>query len=452
VKVAQGVLRGTLEGGLRVFKGVPFAQPPVGPLRFRPAQPPLPWNGVRDAVRNAPAAMQTGQAGSEDCLYLNVWAPPSGGSHPVLVWIHGGGNAGGGTNGQSGASFAREGIVVVTVAYRLGTFGFMEFGEVLGPEYADSGDNGIRDLETALRWVHQNVAAFGGDPARVTIAGQSAGAKDVAALLAAKSTRGLFARAIMHSGGGQTIHTRESAREATAGLLDALGLKGGDARRLLTMPADEILAGQRKLEATYHHNFPFRPFVGGKYMPRRPVDLVEGGVPLLIGTTRDESISFMPRSDAGKPIRSREITNLPFPHVAEMEARYWAAFREDTDLQRRVRLLTAEEYWIPSVRFAEAHARHGGHTWMYRFDHTPTDPRDGHAGFAAHGAELGFSWNAHPGWTMHETWTAFLKGEAPKWPEYDAARRTTMIYGQGGSTSVVSDPRGDERRLWDRVL
>ena len=453
VSIGQGTLVGKPDGGLRVFRGVPFAKPPVGALRFRPPQPPEGWVGARDATRNAPPALQSGHDDSEDCLYLNVWAPPRKGPFPVFVWIHGGGNVAGGTQGQSGASFAREGIVVVTVAYRLGAFGFLELGGVLGEAYADSGDNGIHDLEAALRWVREHIAAFGGDPKRVTIAGESAGAKDIAALMGAPSARGLFERAIMESGGGQTVHLRESAREVATGFLDAMGLKSGDADRLLTLPASEILAGQKRLEATYPHGFPFRPFVGGAYLPRRPVDAVDGPVPLLMGTNRDESLAFFPAADAAKPIRSREVANLSFSRVPEIATRYRAALPDVSDLDRRIRLLTAEEYWIPSVRFAEAHAKRGGATWMYRFDHAPTGPKDTHMGYAVHGSELGFVWNAHPGWTMHETWAAFIKGEMPKgWPRYDARRRSTLVYGQDGTMTIVDDPRGEERRLWDGLL
>ena len=453
VKVREGTLIGRREAGLRVFRGVPFARPPVGPLRFRPPQPPETWTGTREATRNAPVAAQSGHEGSEDCLYLNVWAPEGPARFPVMVWIHGGGNVAGGTDGQSGASFARLGIVVVTVAYRLGSFGFLELGDALGPAYAGSGDDGIHDLEQALRWLGENVAAFGGDPARITIAGESAGAKDVAALMGAPSARGRFARAIMESGGGQTVHTRESGAEVARDLLDALGLRKGEARRLLDLSAAEILAGQRRVEATYPHGFPFRPLVGGPFLPKRPVDAVDGHVPLLLGTNRDESLLFFPKADAAKPIGSREVANLAFGEVAKMELRYREAFPDASDLERRVRLLTAEEYGIPSVRFAEAHADRGGATWMYRFDHTPADPQDAHAGYAVHASELGFVWRHHAGWTLHETWAAFVRGEDPKdWPRYDARRRATLVYGQDGSTRVVDDPRGDERRLWDGVL
>jgi para-nitrobenzyl esterase len=394
-----------------------------------------------------------GETGSEDCLYLNVFAPQGQGPFPVLVWIHGGGNSGGGTLGESGAGLAKEGIVFVSVAYRLGTFGFVEWGDILGREYADSGDNGILDQLQAIRWLRENVAAFGGDPRRITVAGQSAGAKDVAALMALPGAKGMFSRAIMESGSGQTVNTPSEARDVANLFLAYLGLNRGDERQVLELPAQTLLAAQRKVESNYPFNYPFRPYVGGRVLPKRPVDLVDGSVPLLLGTNHDESMGFISPGDGSKPIASREASNISYSRVKEMEIRYRAAFPNATDLERRVALLTAEEYWMPSVRFAEAHSARGGKTWMYRFDHKSTDPRDPRVGFAVHGAEIGYARNPHPGWNMHQTWVAFIKGEDPAdWPRYNATRRLVRIYGQNGAEAIEADPNGDERKLWDGVL
>lgn len=442
VEVVQGTLVGTRENGLRVFRGVPFAQPPVGPLRFRAPLSAAPWVGKRDATKNAPKAPQGKDEGDEDCLYLNVWAPAEKGSYPVLIWIHGGGNVGGGTAGQSGAAFARDGIVTVIVPYRLGVFGFLELGDLLGPDYKGSGDNGIRDLQAVLQWAQVNIEAFGGDPKRVTIAGQSAGGKDVGALMAAPSARGLFSRAVMQSGGGQAVHTHASAQVIEA----IVGQNKSDIQRLPYMSVPELLAIGHRIEEQYQGMWPFRVYVGGSFLPKRPVDLVTGSVPLLVGTCRDESIAFMNPADAGKPIRAKELTNAPISRISPVEAAYLKAFPTMSEHDRRVRLITAEEYWVPSIRFAEAHARRKGETWMYRFDHA------GASGFAAHGAEMEYVWNHRPGWNVHETWVAFIKGSAPAWPKYGPGHRSTLIYGQGGSESVVSDPSSNERRLWDTVL
>ena len=198
VKTPLGELRGAMvQGGVRVFKGVPFAQPPVGELRFRPTLAAKAWTGVRSATAFQSVAVQTNGGaveGSEDCLYLNVWAPAGAGPFPVYVWIHGGGYTGGSAIAPvfDGAEFAREGVVLVTVAYRLGVFGFLDVGPLLGPEYAGSGNNAIRDLVMSLKWVQENIAAFGGDRERVTIGGESAGAKATAALMGIREARGYF--------------------------------------------------------------------------------------------------------------------------------------------------------------------------------------------------------------------------------------------------------------------
>lgn len=447
VRVAEGTLSGTVDRGIRIFRGVPFAKPPVGDLRFKAPQKPAAWTGTREAIRNAPAPLQGGGQGSEDCLYLNIFAPTGPGPYPVLFWIHGGGNSGGNAGGLDGRPFAEEGIIVVSAAYRLGAMGYLELGPLLGPEYDGSGVNGIRDLVRGLEWVRDNIAAFGGDPKQVTIAGQSAGAKNVTALMAAPTAKGLFARAIMQSGSGQTTHSRESAHVVTDGMLAALGIENAP-EKLLTLPSGQILAGQQALETFYTYAYPFRPVLGNAFLPNQPLEMVSGDVPLLLGTTKDESRTFCPPDRAGQPIKAYEIANIDFAHIKPQEAVYRRAFPELSDYQRRVSLLTAEEYWIPSVRFAENHAQRGGRTWMYRFDHRP----DANSPFSPHGAEMGYVWGRHEGWTMHQTWAAFIRGEDPDWPQYDTTRRATLIYGQGGKTSVQDDPNRKERLLWDGLL
>lgn len=453
VRVRQGVLVGQESGGLRVFRGIPFAKPPVGELRFRAPLPPEDWVGERMALENARPAMQNSPNGSEDCLYLNIWAPKGEGPFPVLVWIHGGGNVGGGTNGMSGAGFARDGVIVVTVAYRLGAFGYLKLDDLLGAQYAGSEANGTRDLIAALTWVNENIAAFGGDPARVTIAGQSAGAKNVAALMASPKAKGLFARAIMQSGGGHTAHSPAQAHEVTLALLAALNIQPGEAEKLLTLKSEELLDGQKRMMETYPHNYPFRPGYGNSVLPKIPVEGLNSGIPLLLGTNRDESLVFFSRESVNKPIASQAIANIPFARIAEIEAKYKATYPDLSPLDLRLRLISAEEYWMPSVRFAEAHARQGGKTWMYRFDHASTDERDANRGYAVHASEMEFVWNHREGWAMHEAWLEFINGLHPReWPQFEVKDRKTKIFGQDGKTEVVKDPRGDERRLWDKVM
>jgi para-nitrobenzyl esterase len=215
VQVAQGQLQGLLtQDGLREFRGIPFAQPPVGPLRWQEPQPPLPWKGMRKADKFGDRAMQTrvysdmifrSDTISEDCLYLNVWAPPVPGQDtlPVLVYFYGGGfMAGDGSEPRyDGASMARRGIVTVTVNYRLGIFGFFAHPELTkASPHQSSGNYGLMDQHAALVWVHNNIKAFGGDPHKVTIAGESAGSNSVSCQVATPLSKGLFRGAIGESG------------------------------------------------------------------------------------------------------------------------------------------------------------------------------------------------------------------------------------------------------------
>ncbi len=253
VRTRSGLVEGKLSGDLVVYKGIPFAAPPVGALRWRPPQPPVAWRDVRKADTFAPACMQTGVSmpgeapprTSEDCLYLNVWAPAHGTSHAVMVWIYGGGFS----NGSAamplywGDELARKGIVVVTFGYRLGPFGFLASPELTKESpFHSSGNYGLMDQIAALEWVRDNIAAFGGDPARVTIAGQSAGAASVSILLASPLANGLFRGAIAESGGmfepmqlapGYLLANAEHDGEAFAKELGATSLA-----RLRALPAD----------------------------------------------------------------------------------------------------------------------------------------------------------------------------------------------------------------------
>jgi len=211
VKVEGGPLQGTVEDGLRIYRGIPFAAPPIGDLRWRPPQPPSKWDGVRAAAQFGRACIQTNaaiadlQAPSEDCLYLNVWTPAKGAGEklPVLVWIHGGGFVAGAPAEKlyHGEWLAKKGVVVVSIAYRLGVFGFLAHPELNAESPGHvSGNYGLLDMIAGLQWVQRNIAAFGGDPKKVTIQGESAGAAAVSILCASPLTKGLFRAAIAESG------------------------------------------------------------------------------------------------------------------------------------------------------------------------------------------------------------------------------------------------------------
>ncbi|HBG86824.1 MAG TPA: carboxylesterase, partial [Marinilabiliaceae bacterium] len=242
VKVNEGILEGYVEDGLRVFKGVPFAAPPVGDLRWKAPQAAKNWEGVREAVEYAPAPMQGGNpAGgkSEDCLYLNIWSPAESSKDklPVLVWIYGGGFSFGSTAEPvyDGSKLAKKGVVLVSIAYRVGQFGFLAHPELSAEsEYGSSGNYGLLDQIAGLQWIKDNIAAFGGDPNKVTIFGESAGGISVSMLCASPLAKGLFQGAISQSGGsfgptrptsypGENMKTLENAEKAGVEFMNSLG-------------------------------------------------------------------------------------------------------------------------------------------------------------------------------------------------------------------------------------
>jgi len=475
VRTPLGALRGLKENGVRVFRGIPFAEPPVGPLRFRPPKPQRPWTGERSAEVFSASPMQTGEAGvrhSEDCLYLNVWAPEGKGPFPVFVWIHGGGF----TNGHAfepmydGSQFAREGIVCITVAYRLGAFGFLDLEPVLGREYAGSANNALRDLITALGWVKENVSSFGGDPGQVTIGGESAGAKLTDILMGIPSAKPLFQQMISESGGAERVWPR-----AVAG---GIGHGFGDAWRkstskppnaLLTAPAESIIPVQKQFLEDWPQHFPFRPEIDGGLIAKLPVQEVAAGSTygkrLLIGTNRDESALFLGPHPGHDP-QSQNLGNMNLASFLEVYARYKGVYPEMTDEQLRIRAVTAEEYWIPTIRLADAHVKAGGSAWMYELAFSETSGR--FSGFAYHSLDVGLVWDrphadvANAGaeaalaLRMHDAWAAFIRGEVPSasglpaWPAYRTDTRLTMIL--DNKSRVEERPQEAELRLWDGKL
>jgi para-nitrobenzyl esterase len=477
VRAPTGALRGESVNGVRVFRGVPFAEPPIGPLRFRSPVKNAPWKGERDATRFASAAMQPDDPAiskSEDCLYLNVWTPESaaakpGAGMPVYVWIHGGGFTGGSSFAPifDGTPFAREGIVCITVAYRLGVLGFLDMEPLLGSEYAGSGNNALRDLILALQWVQENVAAFGGDPARVTLGGESAGAKLTDILMGVPEAQGLFQQMISESGGAERVSSAANATVVAKGFGEVWGERG--ASGLKTAPATDLIAAQTRFIDSWPQHFPLRAEVEGKVLPKLPVETIARGSTrgkrLLIGTNREESALFVgphPQHDA----TGADLGNVPVARFQAVYAKYKALYPEMSDERLRIRALTAEEYWVPSVRVADAHVRGGGSAWMYRLDFAPSSGR--FKSYAYHSEELGLVWDkpnrnidnaaaeAALATQLHQAWVAFIRGEnpgapgLPSWPQYLNGAHETMILDV--QSRVEEKPQEAELRLWDGVL
>lgn len=476
VDTPHGRLRGAVFDGIRQFKGVPYAAAPIGPLRFRPPQPLAPWTGLREALSFAPAAPQPADPGfypgdpdampavptSEDCLYLNIWSPAGAGPHPVLVWLHGGGQAVGGTSRPvyDGTAFAQAGITCVTIGHRLGLLGFLEGGRIFGEEFRGSGNNALRDILAALAWVRQTIAVFGGDPGRVTIGGESAGAKNVAALLAAPEAAGLFHAAFSSSGGGDTVHSLQTA-DAVAERMLALA---GSAGALQELPAAGLIALQERLSRSETRRHPFRAVADGIFLPQAPRLLPRHPVPLLIGTARDEAAPFlieMPPGD-GDPAEiwdGRLLAHLEPDIMAQAEARAVQLWPGVSAGARRLRLLTAEAYELPSIRLADAHRMSGSPTWFYRNDRPlAAGP---FAGWAPHVADLGLIWNrpgpygtvAVPGnGGMHEMITTFVHAAgAAVWLPYDIEKRATQVFDVDGA-ELRADLSADIRLIFDGLF
>ncbi len=316
VTVAQGQLRGREKDGVNSFLGIPYAQPPFGALRFAAPVPANGWDGIRDALEFGATAPKPGYLPpidailpevtieGTDCLNLNVWSPQDATGLPVLVWIHGGSfvNGSGAVSMYNGAAFARDGVVCVTINYRLGVDGF---GYIDGTPP----NRGLLDQIAALEWVRDNIAAFGGDPTKVTVAGESAGAFSVASLLAMPAATGLFGRAILQSGAGQHVLTPTAAAKVTAEVAARLGVEP-IAEALAAVPVDDLIRAQQavaiEIAAAAGHErwaeitpnmMAFEPVVDGDILPGRPIDAMANGsssqVDLLVGTTTEEHALFL---------------------------------------------------------------------------------------------------------------------------------------------------------------
>ncbi|MBN7795584.1 carboxylesterase/lipase family protein [Parahaliea mediterranea] len=470
---AQGPVIGVELSDSFAFYGIPFAAPPVGKLRFRGPQEPPPRRGPLRASNFAPAPIQKQPRPglymdgpmplSEDCLHLNIWAPKEAGPHPVYVWIHGGGNVAGASRMPvfDGNRLARHGIVCVSISYRVGVFGFLDVSSILGNEYAGSGNNGLLDIVQALQWVRANITEFGGDPQALTIGGQSAGGKNVCSLLALPAAKGLFRAAICESGGAETAMNTERACKMADDFEAA-----ADGLNLLTASPEALLEAQNRFSARWDRKYPFRAIIDGVHLTDVPLYTMRDGksadVPVLMGTTRDENAFFGPNTDGSGTVAQGDIANMAIERFNAIYTKYDTTLPNATPTDRRYAALTAEEYWVPTIRAADmlTAAQHKVH--VYRLDMPRTEAPN--AGYAVHGSELPLLWSklddprsAELGPEgaaaqrlsdlMHADWVRFIKTGTLRddWPTY-GTERATMIY--DADARIVNDPDADQRRLW----
>jgi para-nitrobenzyl esterase len=498
VETGLGKLEGFESDGVRVFRGVPYAKPPVGALRFAAPEKAEPWAGVRNAKEYGGASPQPPLmlqmlpgfdigTQAEDCLYLNVYAPTGASPSqrkPVLFWIHGGAFViGAGSQSiYDGQKLARRGdVVVVTINYRLGVLGFLE----LGNEGGATANAGILDQVLALDWVRDNIESFGGDPGDVTIFGESAGGMSVGTLLGCPAARGLFHKAIPQSGACQSVHQRDEALAITNGILQHLGLASPDVAKLREVSVEKILAAQQMLSIQQMAGggaqlLPFQPSIDGQVLPRHPLDLVREGfsrdVRLLAGTTRDEWKIFgmmdpeLRQLDETK-IVARLAARVPNADAAKIVAGYRNNRPEADWASIWLAIETDRIFRIPAIRTAEAHVAHQPDTFMYLFSWE--SPGFGGILGACHAIEIAFVFGCLdlPGGenfvgkgpeadrladlTM-DAWLAFAKNGDPAhgglgaWSRYDTRRRATMEFGP--RCALLDDPANAERVLWDGVL
>jgi para-nitrobenzyl esterase len=477
VRLTSGRVRGRTEDGLAVFRGMPFARPPVGEFRLAAPTAPEPWEGVREAVAFGPPPPQSSAMGTrtlrgadDDWLTVNVWSPDLGAAGlPVMVWIQGGGYVYGWSGDPlfDGATLARDGVVVVTFNYRLSAEGFGHFAGA-------PANRGLMDQIAALRWVQDNIAAFGGDPARVTVFGESAGAGSIAALMVMPSAAGLFRRAIAQSVPG-LYFTEALATDIAAAITGRLGLSPS-ARELarlspsrLNDAADEVAAemgaNPRWGEAA-HLQSPFAPVLDGEVLPDLPWQaLARGaasGIDLIAGHTRDEYRLFMAvKGELGKvtPERVDAALRLLAPDRGAYRAAYAAAGPE-----RLYELLHSD--WLfrmPSLRLAQAHHPHG-RTHLYELSWNAPG-MGGETLGACHGLGLPLTFGnltagaasfligeppppgaAELATRVRAAWTAFATTGDPGWPAYDPRERHTWIIDD--EPAVSRYPEETSRRLW----
>ena len=472
-----GKVRGYVDQGINAFKGIPYGED-TAKHRFQAPVPPAKWEGVRDALKFGPMAPQGSRAGadsSEDCLYLNVWTPAlrDGHKRPVLVYFHGGAYNNGSVNSDlyDGVHLCKRGdVVVVTVNHRLNIFGYLFLGDVGGPEFRDSGNVGQLDLILSLKWVHENITEFGGDPGCVTIFGQSGGGAKCATLMAMPAAHGLFHRVWTMSGQQVTGRTREHANADAQAVLKALELTPDRINEIKTLPTEKISAVANKGS--------WNPVVDGGALPRDPfapdAPPLSADIPMVLGNTHDETRNLIGGSNAalfeltweGLPaaistsVKQFIGDNTPDQVVAKYRELYPSYSPSDVFFA----VTTAARSWKGMVQESERRGKQNGPTWVY-YVNWPS-PSDGGKWKSPHTIDIPLTFDnpeqssytkgsadaAKLAAAVSEGLIAFARTgnpntpALPKWPRFDADKRPTMLF--DSPSRVEDDPRGAERKFF----
>lgn len=492
VQTSRGAVRGSFADEVYAFKGIPYAASPSGSRRLRPPQPAKPWSGVRDALAFGPKPPQLPYppmvakllpelvGPGEDCLTLNIWSRDLGAAgQPVMVWIPGGMFEYHGTGGCSwydGSRFARDGVVCVTINYRVGAEGFLYLGDGIA-------NLGLLDQLAALEWVRDNIAGFGGDPGNVTIFGESAGALSIGILLSMPRVEGLFRRAIVQSGGAHHVTSAATAERIGRRLAEKLVVEPTrDA--IAAVPVDRFLQAQGELRGELDArpdpefwgevaltNLPWQPVIDGDVIPARPIDRILAGagsdIDLLAGSNTEEWRLFVVPGGVIEHITpealAATVAGLGLPAEAAL-----AAYRDlhpGASVGDLLAAVMTDWYWrVPAIRLTDAHATNATTAPTYMYEFAWRSPQFNGLLGAAHSLEIAFVFDTLGNSTepthganppqpladaMHHAWIAFATTGDPGWPKYDLKRRSTMRF--DATSRVVDDPRCKERELWDGI-
>ncbi|MGV9006463.1 MAG: carboxylesterase/lipase family protein [Brevundimonas sp.] len=484
-RTRSGPVIGVRDGAIAVFRGLRYGAD-TGPRRFRPPAPPVPWTRPVEAVAYGPACPQAGTEPnpSEDCLFLNVWTPGiDAEQRPVMVYIHGGAYATGSGSDPlyDGTRLARRGdVVVVTLNHRLNLFGYAYLARIAGPEFAASGNVGQLDLIQALEWVRDNIAAFGGDPGKVMLFGQSGGGAKIATLMATPAAAGLFHRAATMSGQQVTASGPLNATVRARAWLAALDLTPARAGEVMTLPVERLLAAAAAVQDPVlgYGGLYFGPVLDDRILHRHPfypdAPPQSAGIPMMIGNTRDETLAFLGNDPANAGLTWESLPGRMTAAVMRIDiapetviADYRRLYPDWSPDQILIAASTAARSWRGAVIEAEARAAQGAPAFVYQLDF-PGALANGRRG-AFHTADipLVFDTVAAPGSRvsgpdaqrvadrMSEAFIAFARAGDPNhaglpvWRPYDLARRETMVFDVPPHSEA--DPRGEERRLFARV-
>ena len=491
IRIQSGILRGLTEDGVDIYKGIPYAAPPIGELRWRPPQPITPWEGVRDASEYGHNCAQSGRGGapgsiaegsSEDCLYLNVWAPSKSTAKdklPVMLWIHGGGFVGGSGAGISGTEFAKQGVILITFNYRLGRLGHFAF-PALSAEHPKEpkGSYAFMDQIAALKWIQQNIESFGGDRDNVTIFGFSAGGVSIHSLLTIPSARGLFHKAISQSGGGRdgVLTGREIKNKnedsfypvtaETIGINFARkhGIMGTDANALAQLRAlsvEDIVDNGQETDSNTGERTYAGPILDGKLIVETAESAYKSGrqanVPLIIGNSSAEI--------GGSFVNNSQTKDELFSMFGELKEEAKAAydFTDSKDFSEVITRFNTDWVWGEPARMtARIYTSHNNPVYMYHFDYVPARQQERMRYGASHGSEVPYVFNVFNfqrennevsaeekklARMMNMYWVNFAKtgnpnGKGlPTWPVYNLDNESILDVKPDGTPIGEIDPR-----------